>query len=262
MSTPDFVVDQDIIRKIAKEFIVETVDTIDEMGRMIEQVIDGAAPNKPSVDRLRREAHTLKGLGRSFGFPSISAIAHRLEDYISDCAELTERQFSHVHQFLDRMHDIAEAGTDPGDEMLARIVRVLPTRAAAKMDYEPAGDELEILLVASSSVLRHAVEQPLHKRGYRVFSVKSPFDVFETAIRTRPDMIVCSAMMDGVGGVDIAGALRAMKATKDIPVVLLTSFERSHPELARLPKDAALIRHDRDIDEEIAAAVKALGLEG
>ena len=44
-------------------------------------------------------------------------------------------------------------------------------------------------------------------------------------------MVIASAVMDGIGGVDLALAFSAMSATRDIPFVLLTGFQRSHPEL-------------------------------
>jgi 4-hydroxy-tetrahydrodipicolinate synthase len=74
-----------------------------------------------------------------------------------------------------------------------------------------------------------------------------------------PDMIIASAMMEGMGGVDLACALKAIKATKRIPFVLLTSFDAKHPELALLPKMAAVMRHDRDVDAEIATALDTFG---
>jgi CheY-like chemotaxis protein len=72
-------------------------------------------------------------------------------------------------------------------------------------------------------------------------------------------MIVASAVMDGISGVDLARALKSIHATRKIPFVLLTSFERDHPELRGLPDDAALVHHDRAIDRELTGAIEAFG---
>ena len=119
--------------------------------------------------------------------------------------------------------------------------------------------DLEILLVTSSRILGRAVEGELTRRGYRVVTVKSSLDVFETAVRTRPDLIIASAIMDGVSGIDLARALQVMRPTSGLRFALLTSFDANHPELRQLPDDVALVHHDRDMDNELTAALEKFG---
>jgi hypothetical protein len=69
-------------------------------------------------------------------------------------------------------------------------------------------------------------------------------------------MVIASAVMDGIGGVDLALAFSAMSATRDIPFVLLTGFQRSHPELHELPPSITLVRHDLDLDSEVERALR------
>jgi PleD family two-component response regulator len=133
----------------------------------------------------------------------------------------------------------------------------LPAKGAAKGDFQEVSN-IEILLVAGSRIVRRAVEGELNKRGFRVVTVESPIEVFETVIRTRPDMVIASAVMNKISGIDLARALRSMVATRDIPFALLTSFDASHPELRDLPDDIGLVHHDRDINAELDSAVKCL----
>ena len=155
------------------------------------------------------------------------------------------------------MQEIADSGINPEDDEVSAIVRTLPAKGAAKDDFQEVGN-LEILLVAGSRIVRRAVEAELCKRAFRVVTVESPIDVFETVIRTRPDMIIASAVMNKISGIDLACALKSMKATRDIPFALLTSFDESHPELRHLPEDVTLVHHDRDINAELDGAVKCL----
>ena len=247
-----------VIGNLAKEFLIDAADTVGRLGMDVSRAIETGGAVDALLATLRRETHTLKGLGGSYGYSGISVIAHRLEDYLSDVTAPSARQLQDVLRFLDRMQKIADTGVNPGDEALSRIVRALPAKGNAMVDYRPVSG-MEVLLVTSSRILRRAVEGELSRRGYRVVTVNSAIEVFETAIRTRPDMVIASAVMDGVSGVDLARALKSMQQTAKIPFVLLTSFERGHPELRGLPDDAALIHHDRAIDRELTSAMEKFG---
>ena len=71
-------------------------------------------------------------------------------------------------------------------------------------------------------------------------------------------MVIASAVMDKISGIDLARALKSMTATRHIPFALLTSFDAKHPELRQLPDDVALVHHDRDNNAELDEAVKCL----
>ena len=252
-------IDFDAVDKIAanlsQEFLVDAADTLGQLGILVSETIGGNVDGGYALSTIRREMHTLKGLGSSFGYPSLSVIAHRLENYMLDLETLEKRQLEDILKFLDRMQEIAENGDEPDDERVSQIVRALPAKGAAKEDFQAVSDQ-EILLIAGSRIVGLAVEGELAKRGYRVVTIDSPIAAFEMAIRTRPDMIIASALMDKISGVDLARALKAMTPTRDIPFALLTSFDASHPELRNLPEDVALVHHDRDINAELDDVMK------
>lgn len=249
----------EIIQRLSQEFLVDAGDALDQLGAVVEGAREDAGGAVPALHKIRREAHNLKGLGGSFGFPSITLIAHRLEDYLNGLDTVKTRHLDDVLEFLDRMQEIIEHGVNPGNVETSRILRELPAKGAADENFRPTNDH-EILLVAASCIVGRAVEAQLHSRGYRVVTVKSPIEAFEIAIRTRPDMIIASAVMECVGGVDLACALKAMSMTRDIPFVLLTGFVRSHSELRRLPGDVDLIHHDRDLEGEVSKVLQGLGI--
>ena len=109
-------------------------------------------------------------------------------------------------------------------------------------------------------MLGREVTVQLYNRGYHVVTVVSPMEAFETVIRTRPDTIVASAVVEGVSGIELACDFGAMKSTRNIPFVLFTSFKRAHPELRESPEKATLIQHDRDLDDEITQVLEGSGL--
>ena len=148
------------------------------------------------------------------------------------------------------MMRILESGTDPGDAACSQTLRGLPAKGSAKADFLPQSD-YEVMLVASTTVLSRAVEQVLNSRGLRVIVLRSTLDALETAVRSRPDLVIASAMMEGISGIDLARAFSSMAATCNIPFALLTSIDRTNTELKGLPETVPTIRHDQDVDGQV-----------
>jgi CheY-like chemotaxis protein len=205
-----------------------------------------------------RDTHTLKGQGGSFDFPSITMIAHRLEDYLAGIGALESHYIIDAQHFMSAMMRILESGTQPGDGTCSQIPRGLPAKGSAMADFLPERN-YEVMLIASTTVLSHAVEQILHSQGLRVIALKSPLHAFETAVRSRPDLVIASAMMAGISGIDLARAFASMTATRNIPSAQLTGFDRANTELKGLPKTVPTIRHDQDVDGQIGDMLDRLG---
>ncbi|MBM3571933.1 MAG: hypothetical protein FJX52_06150, partial [Alphaproteobacteria bacterium] len=96
---------------------------------------------------IRRQAHNLKGMGSSFGFPAISMVAHRLEDYLVDLGALSPHELHDAQQFLDALQFIVRRGIDPNEEELGELVRALPVKGGFDM-REVVQTDVEVLLVA------------------------------------------------------------------------------------------------------------------
>ena len=197
----DFGAIEKLIAGHAQEFLIDAVDTLGNLGILVSETHAAKVDAGYTLQTIRREVHGLKGMGGSFGFPSITVIAHRLENYMVDLETLNTRQLDDILIFLDRMQEIADSGINPEDDEVSAIVRTLPAKGAAMDDFQEVGN-LEILLVAGSRIVRRAIEAELSKRGFRVVTVESPIDVFETVIRTRPDMVIASAVMDKISGIE------------------------------------------------------------
>ena len=114
---------EQIIARLSQEFLTDAGDRIG----VIEKALgNGSSPDPEAVMTIRREVHNIKGTGGSFGFPVISLIAHRLEDYMSGLDVLDERHVSDMAVFVDRLADIIEVGRDPDDSAAEALVRSLP----------------------------------------------------------------------------------------------------------------------------------------
>src|SRR3546814_13927980 len=96
------------------------------------------------------------------------------------------------------------------------------------------------------------VERELAACGYRVSTVLDPFEALELILDTRPDLVLTAMVMPRLTGVDLACALSAMPATRDIPIAVLTSLEPNHPDLSALPMGAGLIRRGPRFGDDLA----------
>ena len=120
-----------IIANLTHEFLVDAADRLGELGILVSKAIAGELDMPSVLADIRREVHTLKGTGSTFGFPSVTVIAHHLENYLADLETLDIRLLDDVLRFFDRMQDITDSGENPDDEALAGIVRALPAKGAA-----------------------------------------------------------------------------------------------------------------------------------
>ena len=120
--------------------------------------------------------------------------------------------------------------------------------------------DVEVLLVSPSKTLSQVAMYTLRACGYRVTTARSAWEAIEIAVRAQPDLIITSAVMAGVSGVDLVRALASMTATEGVPVAVLTSFSKDHQELQKLPDGAPVIRLGDNFDDDLADIITQYGL--
>ncbi len=254
--------DDDIFAQLRQDFLTDTRERLDDM-ESAATAESGTQGTDPLVT-IRREAHSIKGLAASLGFPSITIVAHRLEDFVAELKVLAEEHISHVLAYIDCIRGIVEEGRDPGDSKTAEILRALPAHtgiSAAAGDFEvKEARQVEVLLVAPGRAVRRMITGELRALGFRVSTTPSPWQALELAARTQPDLVITSAVMDQLSGIDLARAMRAIAPTETQPLALLTSLEDDHPDMKRLPDDVAIIHLNREVTDELGDMVTRFDL--
>ena len=182
-----------------------------------------------------------------------------VEDFAAELSDLSGRYISDALKFVDCLRGIIDGGQDPGDRRLGEILRTLPAHATPEFDVGESR-QIEILLIVPSQTLRRMLSAELRALGGRVNTVQSPWQGLEMAARTAPDLVISSAVIDQVSGIDMACALRAMSVTERLPIALITSLGDDHPDLKRLPKDVAIIHLGKSLSEDLGDAVTRLAL--
>jgi len=88
----------------------------------------------------------------------------------------------------------------------------------------------KVLLVDDSKFLRMANEHALSKAGYQVSTAADGEEALRVANDQLPDIILLDMMLPKISGPEVLKTLKANPATKDIPVIVLTSLSQKNEE--------------------------------
>lgn len=253
----------DIVANLRTAFLEEANDKVVQMTMLCNeaQTADGAGDEQ--VRALRRELHSLKGQGTAIGFASITALSHSLEDRLESVAPGAVWDVEPVLRYLEQMDTIIESGIEPDEADVARMLSDL----AAQPDAHFTGKAVsgspnsQIMLVCNSRTIRFKAMREIERLGFEVASFADPFQSLAHAVRARPACVLCWATLDGISGVDLIHALRAMSVTQAIPAVLLTSFGPGHPSMASLPDSVPVVQLDTQMGEGIGRAFNDLDVQ-
>lgn len=248
-----------ILAGIRVEFVDMAEDGLGSIDRALEAARGGVVLTSDQIGEIRRVAHNLKGLGGSVDYPLVTMVAHRFEDYLADLAIPAEANIDDLQQFVDRLRDAVDRGPDNGDGDGAALVRGLPSKSTFEI-ADVVKTDVEVMLVMPANAAARIVDNEFRACGYRLYNVASPFAAIEFAVRGRPDLIVASAVLEGLSGIDLICALKAIPATRRVPLALLTSFAPGHSSLAELPDGVPVIRKGAAFGDDLARALAHCGI--
>jgi len=247
--------EDDVDRELEQEFRDEALDIVGNLTLVLHAVRDGQMNADDGLTRIRREISTLRMRGRSVKLPTLTVIASRLEDYAFELDKLEPQHITSLQAFLDQMSRVL----DGNETDTAEVVRALP----ANPTFDPSEvtvSNIEILLVEPQRTTAQIVSRELKACGYRVTIVNGPFEALELVTRIKPDLVVASAILGDISGIDLGCALAAMPTTRHIPFALLTSFGRENTSLDELPARAAILHKGARFGEDLAEALSRLGI--
>lgn len=254
----------DISAQLHHLIILDCDELMENIGKNIEVMANPKADTIKTMADIRRQVHSLKGLGAVSYNAGIAIVAHRMEDYLSGHSALNTKEIDEVYAFMDCIRVLLARRNPPSESEFARIVRSLPTRRSGSFSVDDvnASQDIEVLLVMPRGVQEKLIEDELLSCGLRVTNVGSSFEAIEMAVHTRPDLIVGSALGDMVGGVELARVFRAIIATKDIPFILATSFSDSNRLAKDLPTKTMVARKGEHFPEDFSRCAIELGIFG
>lgn len=254
MAEQDF---DDLIDQLRIEFRDDVQDRLGGLYETLKALALGRKTTPVALLEIRRDAHSLRGSGTSFGFPLVSLIAQRMEAYLADLRDLTEDQINDLHTFADRIAEAADREEVPDLAITNAIIRSLPTRYEFDIADVDVHD-VDVMLVSPNRLVARRVAVELGACGFKVNILDDPIEALALAVRVPPDMIIASAVMDHLGGIDLLRALRAISLTEKVPAALLTSLDAA--ALKGVPDDTAFIRLGGNFSDDVAAAITKFNL--
>jgi two-component system, chemotaxis family, sensor kinase CheA len=105
--------------KYREMFLSETREHLDNMNRLI-LALEKQPEDRPGVDALFREAHSIKGMAASMGYPQMTSLGHNLEDFLD--------QFRSAGELPGHAFDRLLAGVDLLEQLLEDISAERPER--------------------------------------------------------------------------------------------------------------------------------------
>ncbi|MDA8229880.1 MAG: Hpt domain-containing protein [Magnetospirillum sp.] len=244
--------------QLRQEFIDETVESLQSLDLALDGGRKGRVGHGDIVTAFRRAALTLRGQAANFGMGALSAVAHRLDEYLTGAPKiLPPRTWQDLQAFLDLMLELAER--QPPDANPADLVRGLPP----KLGFDLGDIEIrnvEVMLVMPQGAQTRFVERELQQCGYRVSIVPDTILAFALVTQTKPDLIIVSAVMPALDGIDLAIALASMPSTRNIPMAVITSLDPDDERLRLLPRKIPVLHKGPSFADDLFKALDDLFL--
>lgn len=248
---------EEMDRQVEAEFVEEVRDIVSGLEVLIGNLRSKSAKASENLPRIQRDMLNIAVRGSTVDQPLVTIVAHRFGEYVADLTEVNDPQLDDMLAFIDQIRQALDGKLQSSES--AAIVRALPTRLAN--NFNPADvkiTNIEVLMVISDRSTARIVERELQACGYRTSSVRSAFQALEMAVRTKPDLVVISSVLEELSGIDLATAFTSMPSTRNIKVAVLTSFGWGHPSLQDLPARVPVIRKGASFGDDLAEALARL----
>jgi CheY-like chemotaxis protein len=240
-----------------KELLQENIDEALDQTRTLDSVLDDITAGRKFSGDLVFAISGLTGLltriSATEGYQALGIIAHRLDDYFKALKDLSPKVMTDLRKFVEILEDLLDSPESiPSDA--SAIVRSLPAKGGFDgEDIEVRS--IEVMLVMLPGTATRYVERELHQCGYRVSHVTNVFDALPTIVRTKPDLVVISGVMQELNGIDLAIGLSAMPATRNVPIALITALGDDDGYLNLLPKNVPIIRKGASFADDLFKAL-------
>jgi len=239
----------DILREVRLEFIETTTERLTTVDNLITAMMEERAGDDDLFE-LQRHIHSIKGQGTTFDFPTVTKVAHRMEDYMETAQSLGFQQLKAVQRFVDAIRGIIESGTDPADSDASKILAGLPVTAwEAPKIATPR--EVKLLIVLPKGLQRKIIGREMASCGFHIYNAETPVEGLSLAIEQKPDIVVASGVMTQMSGKEFAWVLNAVETTKKCRLVIATSADDDSASLAGLPPEVAVAHKGERFNEEL-----------
>lgn len=172
-------------------------------------------------EALATAAHRWIGRGGALGFPAIADLARGLDTAASSADAEGARASLEA---LARTFEGAEAARL--DAVAFPAEPEAPCAAPAEVEAPatvPAGKRRDVVLADDDPTVVAIVRATLENEGWRCHVAENGVEALALAGRVRPAAVIVDVNMPGRDGFEVLAELRGRRATRDVPVLLLTA---------------------------------------
>lgn len=238
-----------IIESLRDSYFEAATEKLNEMDEIVGIHRDGGDADGALMHNLRRQLHSLKGTSGTFGFPVITVICHRLEEYFVEERQYSEQELDGGQIYLDRIRQIVEEKRNPDDAESERILADLPMHAGVTNEIAEEAVRTTVVLVSPMAAMRKLAEFYLSENHCEVFATSSSLEAFSLMLAHRPDMLVTSVQMETLNGIDLGRAVKAVSSLKGTKVVLMTSSADAGALYGGVPADFSCVKTNQLEDD-------------
>lgn len=252
-----------MLARIHLEFLDETKDRLTHIEKCLDLIEHGLPETgnlgSAKVSEILANVHTIKGLGGSFGFMSITTICHKLEDYYQNIPLITEQVITDTYKHIDAIQNIIKKDSEPTEKELDSILNSLPVINRAS-PYEQTRIRKSALIIMPRDIQQRLITKELNSCGFETSTTASAIEAIQIATTTKPDMIILSALIDQIDGLELCHVFRALKKTRETPIILTTSFSEIEKMKKSVPEKTAIARKGKEFAEDFSECAIQLGI--
>lgn len=212
----------DFLDNLKQDYIESTDDRLEDVSGLINEMHGLKDENPPQMMDVKRHIHTIKGNGTSFGLPSLTLLAHALEDYMETAAEIGSPRLNNIQVFVDAMRRIVDVGDGPAPDEMADIIRNLPL----KRSESPANADLKglkVLMFMPKGIQRKIIGKELSRFGFDVANAETFADAMNLTLVHNPALVIASMHSEPVTGLEFAQMLTIPAKLSNTSFLLMTA---------------------------------------
>lgn len=238
----DGAIAQRVLDTLRGEFIDEALETLD----LLDAQIEGDAPW--DAEAMMRATHSLKGQAGTYGFSTISLIAHLLETAIQKSGGAVDNR---PQGYTHWIREILESGRDPDPESAQEIIDSL-TRA--KQDRARG----VVVVVTPSVTTSRMCADVAESAGFQPLVSRSEFEALAIATQAQPVAVIAARHMGVMTAVEMAGAMAQIERLAHVPMVIVTGGGAGAPTDAQIDgRDVPVVVLGRSFANALTAELDA-----
>ena len=209
-----------IIERLRGEFVDEALDSVETMDAQLRGDAEFDA------ETLMRAAHSLKGQAGTYGFATVSLIAHMFETAVLTASQddAAARPVGHVRW----MRAILEMGRDPDPDAANAIIESLSVQTA--QDERPKDRGLVVIVTNSTTTASMCADIALDD-GFQPAVARTEFEAMTLASQVSPRAVVLSRQLHIMKAEELIGAMAQIRRLANLPVVVISSSELDPPDV-------------------------------